>query len=154
MFKDRLNDTLLSLGMSKATLSKKTKIARGTISRYCSGRYVPKFDNVLKIANALNVDPQWLMGYESDPHYSLDDWKRIHAKMESGELFDEDFTIISPLEDALNALIYPTFINRDVEGTYFITSKTFDIKAKKEDIDRLVEDVRSFAQFKIQEILK
>ena len=50
--------------MKAADLSKKTKVAEGTISCYINGRYEAKQNRVQVFAEALNVNPAWLMGYD------------------------------------------------------------------------------------------
>jgi transcriptional regulator with XRE-family HTH domain len=37
---------------------------RGTISRYLSGKYEPKADQINKLAKALNCSEMWLWGYK------------------------------------------------------------------------------------------
>ena len=41
-----------------------TGISKSAISQYLSGAFVPKQKNTYKLADALNVDPAWLMGRE------------------------------------------------------------------------------------------
>jgi len=50
--------------MKAADLSKKTKVAEGTISCYINGRYEAKQNRVQVFAEALDVNPAWLMGYD------------------------------------------------------------------------------------------
>lgn len=61
-FKDRLNEALFAKGIRPVDLSRKTGISEATISQYRSGYAKPKEDNVAKIADALKVNPTWLMG--------------------------------------------------------------------------------------------
>lgn len=63
-FASRLSQALESRGMKAADLSKKTKVAEGTISCYINGRYEAKQNRVQVFAEALNVNPAWLMGYD------------------------------------------------------------------------------------------
>ena len=51
-------------GMRQYELCEKTKIPKSAISQYISGAFEPKQDRVFLIAQALNVDPAWLMGYD------------------------------------------------------------------------------------------
>lgn len=48
----------------QADLADKTKISKGALSSYISGRYAPKQNNIYLIAKALNVNEAWLMGYD------------------------------------------------------------------------------------------
>ena len=63
-FASRLSQALETRGMKAADLSKKTKVAEGTISCYINGRYEAKQNRVQVFAEALYVNPAWLMGYD------------------------------------------------------------------------------------------
>lgn len=63
-FASRLSQALEARGMKAADLSKKTKVAEGTISCYINGRYEAKQNRVQVFAEALNVNSAWLMGYD------------------------------------------------------------------------------------------
>lgn len=63
-FASRLSKALEARGMKAADLSKKTKVAEGTISCYINGRYEAKQNRVKVFAEALDVNPAWLMGYD------------------------------------------------------------------------------------------
>lgn len=63
-FASRLSQALETRGMKAADLSKKTKVAEGTISCYINGRYEAKQNRVQVFAEALGVNPAWLMGYD------------------------------------------------------------------------------------------
>ena len=63
-FASRLSQALEARGMKAADLSKKTKVAEGTISCYINGRYEAKQNRVQVFFFFLNVNPAWLMGYD------------------------------------------------------------------------------------------
>ena len=63
-FASRLSQALEARGMKAADLSKKTKVAEGTLSCYINGRYEAKQNRVQVFAEALDVNPAWLMGYD------------------------------------------------------------------------------------------
>lgn len=60
----RITKALAIRGMRQYELCEKTKIPKSAISQYISGAFEPKQDRVFLIAQALNVDPVWLMGYD------------------------------------------------------------------------------------------
>ena len=60
----RIAKALSIRGMRQADLCEKTKIPKSAISQYISGAFEPKQDRLYLIAQALNVDPVWLMGYD------------------------------------------------------------------------------------------
>ena len=60
----RLAKALATRGMKQSELCKKTDIPKSAISQYLGGLFEPKQDRLQIIAEALNVDPVWLMGYD------------------------------------------------------------------------------------------
>ena len=60
----RLSKALAIRGMKQSELCEKTKIPKSAISQYLSGLFEPKQDRLYLIAQALNVDPVWLMGFD------------------------------------------------------------------------------------------
>lgn len=63
-FANRLSYALTLRNMKPIELSEITKIDKSKISSYMSGRYKAKTDGLKLIADALNVSPVWLMGYD------------------------------------------------------------------------------------------
>ena len=60
----RLAQALSLRGMKQADLCSKTGIPKSAMSQYISGAFEPKQDRLSIIAQALDVDPVWLMGYD------------------------------------------------------------------------------------------
>lgn len=79
-FAARLSQALDARNMKAADLSKKTKVSEGTISCYINGKYEAKQNRVRTFAEALNVNPAWLMGY--DVPMELDNQSTIPAGFE------------------------------------------------------------------------
>lgn len=63
-FKTRLKHALDSRQLKAVDLCKRTKISQSTISQYLSGYAEPKKARLQIIAEALNVNPTWLMGLD------------------------------------------------------------------------------------------
>lgn len=64
-FMFRLRKALSEKGISRTELSQISGVAKGDITHYMNGDYVPKQDKCYLLAKALDVDPGWLMtGYE------------------------------------------------------------------------------------------
>ena len=61
-FNDRLNEALEKRDVRPVDLAKKTDIPEATISQYRSGYAKPKYERIVKIADALDVSLTWLMG--------------------------------------------------------------------------------------------
>lgn len=60
----RLARALAIRGMKQSELCEKTNIPKSAISQYLSGLFEPKQDRLHIIAQALGVDPVWLMGFD------------------------------------------------------------------------------------------
>ena len=63
-FATRLKEALAIKGTKQIELSRLTHLDRGTINNYLTGKYEPKQDKLTIIAEALDVSPVWLMGYD------------------------------------------------------------------------------------------
>lgn len=61
----RLKEAMVNRGMRQIDLVHKTGISRSTISGYLSGRYIPRQNSIYLLAQALDVDIDWLMGFDS-----------------------------------------------------------------------------------------
>lgn len=59
----RIRKALSERNMKQSELCRKTGIPKSAMSEYISGAYEPKQDRIFIIAQALNVDPVWLMGF-------------------------------------------------------------------------------------------
>lgn len=60
----RLSQALAIRRMKQTDLCAKTGIPKSAISQYISGAFEPKQDRLALLAQALDVDPVWLMGYD------------------------------------------------------------------------------------------
>lgn len=69
-FASRFNAALKERHMSQAMISQITGIAHGTISNYANGKYSPKKDKRMQIANALGVSEAWLAGFDVPRDFS------------------------------------------------------------------------------------
>lgn len=79
-FKNRLNKAIRIRNIKPIELVEKTNISKANISCYMSGKYEAKADGVKLLADALNVDPVWLMGYDVPMEKNTDDLlKKIGA---------------------------------------------------------------------------
>lgn len=67
----RLRKAMAVRNISQAALAEKTKISKGALSSYISGRYTPKQNNILLLAEALDVSEDWLTGADVPMDASL-----------------------------------------------------------------------------------
>lgn len=63
-FKNRLQKALTDKNIKPVELHEKTGISESLISKYLSGNAIARQKKILLIADALNVSPVWLMGYD------------------------------------------------------------------------------------------
>ena len=60
----RIKQMMQIRDITQADLARITGISASSISDYLSGKYQPKQDKIALIADALSVNPGWLMGYD------------------------------------------------------------------------------------------
>lgn len=65
--KERIKEGLELRDMLPSELAKSSGISKGLISRYLKGTVIPKQNAIGKMAEALNVSPAWLLGYDLTP---------------------------------------------------------------------------------------
>lgn len=63
--KDRIQKAMDLRNMRQQDIIEKAGLSSSTISQYLSGRNKPKQDNIYRLATVLNVNPAWLMGYDT-----------------------------------------------------------------------------------------
>lgn len=61
---NRIKKALSIRNMTQTELCAKAKISKSSLSEYMSGKYIPRQDKVFVLAQALDVDPVWLWGYD------------------------------------------------------------------------------------------
>lgn len=62
----RLNEAFNASGLTQTELCERTGLTKGAISSYLSGRYFPKQKTIERLAKALNVLPEYLMGWAEE----------------------------------------------------------------------------------------
>lgn len=75
-FPERLNEALEMKGMSAADLARESGVSEPNISRYRKGEFMPKDQQMTKLASVLGVAPDWLSGkstvMEPDTKFRMD----------------------------------------------------------------------------------
>lgn len=88
----RLKDALTNAGKKQADLVRETGLDRGSISSYLSGKYEPKQKAIYKMAQALDVNEAWLLGYDVPMERTADQKKNDQlAKLIVRMRMDNDF---------------------------------------------------------------
>ena len=65
-FQHRLTAIMKERGIRATDLATQAGLSKARISQYVNGRYVPKSDAILSLAEVLGVSPLWLMGEKED----------------------------------------------------------------------------------------
>lgn len=86
-FNHRLNWALADKNMKPVELARKTGFSENTISQYRKST-TPEIERVADLANALQVNPVWLLGYNVEPYYDPD--VRGLSKEETAVLYAYD----------------------------------------------------------------
>lgn len=63
-FASRLEFALKYKNISQSELSERIDCSKSAISKYLKGKIIPRQTSLFLIAEALNVSPAWLMGYD------------------------------------------------------------------------------------------
>ena len=66
IFKERLTEALQARHMRAAELARRTGLSKARISQYVNGKFVPKPEALLDIAEVLGVSELWLLGKTND----------------------------------------------------------------------------------------
>lgn len=67
----RLREAMAQKGLRQQDLSDITGISKGNISHYVNGNHVPNNIMALKLAKALGVEPDWIMGIDEAAEYAI-----------------------------------------------------------------------------------
>ena len=108
-FKDRLKQAMDIRNMKAVDLCEKTKIPKGAISYYLSGRSTPKADRLYIICKALDVSEAWILGYDVDmaktkAQKNNDTIADIVAKFKTDDSFSKLLEALVYDEEFLNAV--------------------------------------------------
>lgn len=76
---------------SQQRFVERTGLNKGSVSQYVNGKNIPSASNANKIAEAFDVDPQWIMGYDIippgiDESYKLQEYT---INQEAMELYEQ-----------------------------------------------------------------
>lgn len=119
---ERIKEALMLLDMKQSELAEKGNFDKGQLSSWISGKYKPRQNNIAKLAETLNVNEAWLMGYDvpmdrkdslSDNSLKSKDKKDILDILDStkaallsqeGLMFDGDPASLEAIDSILNAM--------------------------------------------------
>ena len=78
--------------MKQVDIIERTGINKGALSSYLSGRYLPKQDNIYKLAKALDVNPAWLMGL--DVPMEMPQGQSLHISVDKDDVTEEVLSLV------------------------------------------------------------
>ena len=78
-FKDRLKEALKIKGITAAELSRRSGVSKPNISKYIHGEYEANQDHLFLLAQALDVNEAWLMGF--DVRMERADWQKTNDRI-------------------------------------------------------------------------
>lgn len=135
VFAERLSESLKKKGMKPIELSRICGINKSTISQYLSGKYIPKQDKVTKMAQALDVSPLWLLGYDNQAAENI--WLRRNAS------FTENFCRLPVLGKVSAGLGIPAaqdIIDYEICDTAFNDSEHFYLTVSGDSMSPKLDD--------------
>lgn len=103
--KERLREAMEKRGMRAVDLVEVTGIPKGTISYYLSGKTEPKADRLYIIAQALDINEAWLLGYDvpmrrTDDQKKNDQLAKLIVRLRRDENFYKTVVALSELSDS------------------------------------------------------
>lgn len=96
---ERIKQVMLEKNINSAELARLTGIRPSSLSDYFSGKYLPKQDKIALIADALSVDPGWLMGYEhgsENKHHAAEVQKYNFYASQEEQVMIQKYRLLSP----------------------------------------------------------
>ena len=73
IFQERLIEAMNVRGYTQTKLAKASGLSKPLICRYLQGEYKASNTNLVKLSNALNVNPGWLLGLSIEMQKKEDD---------------------------------------------------------------------------------
>lgn len=137
---DRIKEYRKMRGMTQAELAKKTGISLSNISKYESGNRHPKTDYLLKIADALNVNINDLVSYNSYCERNF-----LNLIEELGYRFETEPQSIKEDEDG-------NIIDLELETFLYHDKKVYHVPNNSEE--KLKNDVIAYIEFRLQQLIK
>ena len=62
--KDRIIELMKEFDINQTEFCRRTGVQKSALSNYLNGDRVPRQDQLIKIADAFNIDVAWLLGYD------------------------------------------------------------------------------------------
>lgn len=111
IFAKRLRQARKHLDLSQEELAREAKLPLGTISHFESGSRKPSFDNLRRLADALGITTDYLLGRVEDPGAVLKQTDPMYRNWHLLSKADQDMA-----RDLVNALAKRRQKNREDEN--------------------------------------
>ena len=121
VFMQRMKETMQEKGIRQTDLVEKTGIDKGALSSYMNGRYMPNAEKVAKIAKALGVTVDYLLGKEEA---QTEKPPKIHEVSVLGKV----------------AAGVPMSAQEDIIGTIWTDKECFALKVKGDSMSPRIMD--------------
>lgn len=99
IFADRVRAARALRGLNQAQLAEATKLQVSAVSHFETGTRSPSFDNLRKIADALQVTTDYLIGRSDSPNLSNETASSLFRKAE--KLTSKDLEFLEQMADQL-----------------------------------------------------
>lgn len=104
-FKDRLRYAMHLRNVSGKELSRITGISRSSICLYLNGQRTPKTKQFVELANALNVEPFYLLGLKDTMSVEPVKVNNLSIIKAVGKEPSEEEIMMNTLKDDINAIV-------------------------------------------------
>ena len=103
--KDRLREAMELRGMRAVDLAEATEVPKSAISFYLAGKSKPKADRLYIIAQALDINEAWLLGYDvpirrTDNQKKNDQLAKLVARLRTDERFYKTVSALAGLTES------------------------------------------------------
>ena len=117
VFKNRLKEAMQLRGIRASELSLRTGLSKARISQYVNGKFIPKSDAILLMAEVLGVSELWLMGKTADMNPTTPDTSPCPENISPLRL--RRFPVLGEIACGL-----PTLAVEDPDGGYVTAADT------------------------------
>lgn len=136
----RLNELLEEKQIPQDEFAKKVGIASGTLSNYCSGKVLIKSEFLPKIAKALNVSTDYLLGVSEVKKYSYNELnKRFGLNDNAIEVLETSFP-----KESINEIF-----DRQRDSVNYLFEEIKNYKDIKKELNKLEKSNDKNSQLKI-----
>lgn len=148
--KDRLKYALEYRNMRPVDLCEKTEISQSTMSQYLSGYAEPKKARLAKIANALNVEPTWLMGIGDMGPKECDEWKLENERL------NEHFNQSDNFRFLVNSIGWSIqgYSNEEGIDEYKLRKDSIEITVSADEYLELMNTSKNFLNKNLQDLVR